>query len=154
VDPGHVRAILAHEALRAGKRVEGPEAAAALAAAGVRRKVDPEASYTAKELGYDASPLWHDALVRLPLADREYYLACRRRGESLTAPPRVRVSTVHSAKGAEAERVLLVTDLTHKTHRALELDPDAEHRVMYVGVTRASERLTLLAPRTAYGYRL
>jgi superfamily I DNA/RNA helicase len=150
----HVRAIQAHESLRAGKRVEGADAAAALLAAGVRREVDEASTYTAAELGYDARPIWHDALVRIPLEDREYYLACLRRGEKLTEPPRVRIETIHGAKGAEADNVLLVTDLTYRTHRGYELDPDSEHRVLYVGLTRASASLYMVAPQTAYGYPL
>lgn len=153
VNQDHLRAILAHEALRAGKRVEAEDANAALRAAGSSIRAG-DGTATARELGYDASPIWHDALVRIPLDDREYYLACRRRGERLGEAPRVRIETIHGAKGAEAERVLVVTDLTYRTRRAYELDPDSEARVFYVAVTRASESLVLVAPRTAYGFPL
>lgn len=152
VNPKHVTAIMAHEKLRAGGRVEGPDAAIALQAAGIRREISDEETYTAAELGYDASPIWHDALIRIPLGDREYYLACMRRGEKLTRTPRVRIETIHGAKGAEAENTLLMTDLTYRTQRGYELDPDSEARVFYVGLTRAAERLVLVAPQSAYGY--
>jgi superfamily I DNA/RNA helicase len=152
VDMDHVRAIVAHEALRAGKRVDGPEAGAALAAAGSDRDVNDARSYTADELGYDARPIWHDALIKIPLDVREYYLSCMRRGQDLRRPPTVRVETIHGAKGAEAERVVLATDLTYRTHRGYELDPDSENRVFYVGMTRASQGLYLVAPETAYGF--
>ena len=77
-----------------------------------------------------------------------------RRGEKLTNDPRVRIETIHGAKGAEAEHVLLLTDLTYRTYAGYMLDPDSEHRVFYVGVTRASETLNLVAPREVYGYAL
>lgn len=155
VDPTHTRAILAHEALRAGKRVEGPDCAAALMAAGVKTiVVDERRTYTAAELKYDARPIWHDALIKIPLDDREYYLACRRRGEDLTSSPRVRIETIHGAKGLEAENVVLTTDMTYRTHSGYELDPDSENRVLYVGLTRASQRLHLVAPQTTFGYSL
>ena len=147
-----VRAIQAHERLRAGGRVEGADATLALEAAGVAREVDAARTYTAAELGYDARPIWHDALVRMPLDRREYYLACLRRGEDLRKPPRVRVDTIHGAKGAEAARVYVSTELTWRTQRGYELDPDSEHRVFYVGFTRASEALFLGEPATAYAY--
>lgn len=147
-----VRAILAHEGLRAGKRVEGPEAALALRAAGVRKEIDEEGTVTAAEIGYDASPIWHDALIRMPIEDREYYLACLRRGSKLTEPPRVRIETIHGAKGLESEHVLLTTDLTHRTHRGYEMDPDSENRVFYVGATRGSVSLHLVAPTGSYGF--
>ena len=148
----HVRAILAYENLRAGRRVDGLMVADALRAAGVRKNIDEGSSYTADELGFDTKPIWHDALVRIPLEDREYYLTCLRRGEKLTEPPRVRVETIHGAKGLESESTLLITDMTYRTHRGYELDPDSEMRVLYVGLTRASDNLVLVAPQTAYGY--
>lgn len=154
VDEEHVSAIVAHEGLRAGRRLEGTECLRAMQAAGVNRPVDETRTYTAAELGYDASPIWHDALIRIPLDDREYYLACRRRGEDLTSSPRVRIETIHGAKGLEAESVVMSTDMNFRAQRGYELDPDSEHRVLYVGLTRASQCLQLLAPQTAYGYAI
>ena len=148
----HVAAIQAHERLRAGGSVAADAAARVMRAAGLRREIDELMTYDAAALGYDARPIWHDALTRIPLDDREYYLACLRRGEKLTAPARVRIETIHGAKGAEAENVLLQTDLSYRTQRGFELDPDSEHRVFYVGVTRASERLFPVAPQGAYKY--
>ena len=147
----HLVAMAAYEALRAGKRVLGAQAQVALLAAGVRRPLEEDQGYTAMELGFDARPIWHDALVKIPLETREYYLTCRRRGELLNASPRVRIETIHGAKGLQAENVLLMMDLTWRTQRAYELDPSSEYRVFYVGLTRASERLFLMAPQTAYG---
>lgn len=154
VKSDHLKAIQAHEGLRAGKRMEYSDVAAALQFAGVKRDLDEESSYTAKELGYDASLIWHDALIHMPMEDREYYLTCLRRGEKLTAPPRVRIDTIHGSKGAEAEDVLLVTDLTSRTFRGYETDPDSEHRVFYVGLTRALNRLHLVAPTSTFSYPL
>lgn len=91
---------------------------------------------------------WMQALELMPLADREYVRALRRRGESLYKPGRVRIGTVHSVKGAEAEHVALVTDVSRRVERGSQVDPDGEHRVQYVGITRASEVLHLLRPRT------
>lgn len=152
VKPSHVIAIKTYEALRAGKRVEGSDVLEVLRFMGVQREVNEKQTVTAEELKIDCRPIWHDALIRLPLDDREYYLTCLRRGEKLTEAPRVRVETIHGAKGAEAERTLLLTDLTYRTQRGYELDPDSEYRVFYVGLTRASEELYLAAPRTPYGF--
>lgn len=155
IDPKEIRAIQAHEALRAGKRVEGSDAVLAMSMAGVPVfSLDEGRTYTARELNYDASTIWHDALIRIALDDREYYLAALRRGEKLAEAPRVRIDTIHGAKGLEAENVVLVTDLTYRTNQAFRKDPDSEHRVFYVGLTRASEGLFLVAPQTAYGFRL
>lgn len=138
VDQAHVRAIMAHERVRAGKPVEDDEARLAVKLCG----------------GVPSKLIWHDAMTEIPLETREYYLACLRRGEKLQDAPRVRVETFHGAKGSEAESVLMLTDMTYRTQRGFEVDPDSEHRVFYVGITRAIESLFVVEPRNAYGYRL
>ncbi|MFB6305210.1 MAG: UvrD-helicase domain-containing protein [Haloferacaceae archaeon] len=79
-------------------------------------------------------------------------------------PNRVRVGTIHSAKGREADHVFVSTDLTEKVVEqmsatvasdgeeegfetvggAVPLLTDNERRVFYVGMSRARERLVLL----------
>jgi superfamily I DNA/RNA helicase len=156
VDQRHVRLILDWEALRRGAQVDRAAAVRLAAASALRAPSPGEAdAFSAADLGVTGEmPIWHDGLIGIPLDDREYLLSCLRRGERLGREPRVRVSTIHGAKGAEAERVLLVTDLTRRVERGIELDPDAEQRVLYVGVTRASEELHVVAPRGPLAYRL
>lgn len=81
-------------------------------------------------------------------------------------PERVRVGTIHSAKGREADHVFVATDLTEKvveqmaatieqeqvpideeftrTTSPVPMLTDNERRVFYVGMSRARERLVLL----------
>ncbi len=92
---------------------------------------------------------WMEALPFLPPEDREYIRALRRRGEPLAKPGRVRIGTVHSMKGAEAESVLLLTDISQQVAHTARKAPNAELRVLYVGVTRSKRSLTLVRPRTA-----
>lgn len=66
----------------------------------------------------------------------------------------VDVSTIHQAKGAEADHVVLATTLSRATHRAL-LSPayaDDEHRVWYVGATRARRSLRIVKAPGEYAY--
>lgn len=98
--------------------------------------------------------VWHEAMDRMPEADRLYLRVVRRAGERLTQAPRVRLSTIHSAKGSEADRVILMTDLAKRTHRELLARPDSENRVLYVGLTRAREELLILTPTTRMHYEL
>jgi superfamily I DNA/RNA helicase len=58
----------------------------------------------------------------------------------------VRLSTIHGAKGGEADNVLLYLDLTGKALEEMERNPDNANRVLYVGITRARERLILKLP--------
>lgn len=99
--------------------------------------------------GKETFPDWHHALRRMDIDDVEYIRSLRRNGESLVKDGRVVISTIHAAKGGEAQNTLLVTDITSTTEDQLREVPDNEHRVWYVGVTRASERLFLRLPHTS-----
>lgn len=93
--------------------------------------------------------IWHEALDRLDQAEMSYMLAARRRGERLRgAKPRVRLSTIHSAKGGEAEHVVLMKEIAVRTHHEMQKNPDDERRVWYVGATRAKQKLSLVSSET------
>lgn len=95
---------------------------------------------------------WDVALDRIPDAEREYYLAVIRRGEVIGDKPRIRISTIHGAKGAEATNVVIMTDMAHRTHREMEVAEDDEHRVWYTAVTRTRECLFIIQPQTDKHY--
>ena len=62
----------------------------------------------------------------------------------LTDAPRVEIGTIHSAKGAEADTVVLDVAMTRRTADAWARDPDTEHRVYYVAASRARRDLVVL----------
>lgn len=77
----------------------------------------------------------------------------KRHGDDVFAqPPRIELGTIHSFKGDEADNVALLMDMAPASQRSLEHDPDSEHRVWYVGLTRARERLYLLTQQTTVAY--
>jgi DNA helicase-2/ATP-dependent DNA helicase PcrA len=89
---------------------------------------------------------WFEALDRLR-PDLPYLKACVRaapKREVFLAPARIRLSSIHGAKGTQADHVLLLTEISKKVERATYQAPDDERRVFYVGVTRARESLTVL----------
>jgi DNA helicase-2/ATP-dependent DNA helicase PcrA len=104
------------------------------------------------EFGLCTSAIWHEALDRFPQREREYFLAARRRGEKLLAKPRIHISTIHGVKGGEADNVVVCTDMAFRTYQEYEQDPDSEHRVWYVAITRAKEKLWIIQPRTNRNY--
>lgn len=63
---------------------------------------------------------------------------------NLFAPLNVRLSTIHQAKGSEADVVVLDLAMTPRVEYGVDLDRDAELRVMYVGLTRAKHELHLI----------
>jgi len=99
-------------------------------------------------LKVDPNLIWHDALDRLPVDDMSYLLAALRRGEKLRGAARVRLSTIHSAKGGEADHVVVMKEIVGRTWEELHLHPDDERRCWYVAVTRARERLTVVRSDT------
>ena len=93
--------------------------------------------------------VWHEALDKLPAEEMSYMLAARRRGERLRGgKPRVRLSTIHSAKGGEADHVVLMSEIAKRTWAEMENNVDDERRTWYVGVTRARERLSIVSSDT------
>lgn len=101
----------------------------------------------------DKSEDWMTA-IRMTDLEREYYRAVLRRKESLTDTPRITVSTIHQVKGGEADHVLLTTDMAASCYKSLQYNPDSEHRVFYVGATRAKQSLHITFPQTTKSYTL
>lgn len=66
--------------------------------------------------------------------------------------PAIELGTIHSVKGDEADHVVLLTDMAAASRESLERAPDGEHRVWYVGVSRARDSLYLVTPATATCY--
>ncbi len=90
---------------------------------------------------------WQTALDRLPDMDRAYINALLRRGEDLSELPRIKLSTIHGAKGGEATNVVVFSDLTMAADASMQLAPDTLHRVFYVAVTRSKQNLFIVEPQ-------
>lgn len=108
--------------------------------------------YGPDDLGIPMSRSWYRTLDGIPKWRLDFYLECLQNGEDLTSIPRVRIETIHGVKGAEADKVLLLLDVSFRTAESYEADPDHEHRVFYVGATRARDELHVLAPQTRISY--
>jgi DNA helicase-2/ATP-dependent DNA helicase PcrA len=66
--------------------------------------------------------------------------------EVLGREPNITVSTMHGAKGKEADTVVIIPDCTDIVRRNI-LEP-SEIRLAYVSLTRAKQRAIILSPRT------
>ena len=106
-------------------------------------------SYDCEYFDIDANDTWYELFN----ADPEQVLYIRQmlsNKEKLSEEARVKLSTIHSAKGGEADNVLLILDNTEKIREAIEKSPekaDEEHRVWYVGVTRTKQSLYIMAAK-------
>lgn len=103
------------------------------------------------ELDLPYYQLWHDALTKISTEKIAYYLNILRKGEKLTAEPRININTIHGVKGGESDNVVLLTDISRKSY---ESPQDQENRVLYVGLTRTKNNLHLVQPNTEYFYQL
>jgi len=110
-------------------------------------------SYAKENLGLliDGSVRWHRALEKIDLETKNYILNALRRGDNVKNP-RIKVSTIHSMKGGEADNIIVIPDISYAAHREYQKNPSTEHRVFYVAVTRAKQSLHVLYPTTERNY--
>ena len=118
-----------------------------------------EAMYTHESLTKDhgllTDAIWHEALTKIGEDKRNYLIALLRRGVKLTGKVPIKLSTIHGAKGGEADNVLLISDLSTKFASEYENNPDDINRLLYVGITRAKQALHIVLPKnTQKGFRL
>lgn len=66
----------------------------------------------------------------------------------------IKVSTIHTVKGDEADNVILCSDMTRNAYENLQENPDSEHRVFYVACTRAKNNLYVLDNRQRFKYNI
>jgi DNA helicase-2/ATP-dependent DNA helicase PcrA len=159
-----IDAITTWERLRRGESILGEEARMVYKAmrvdVGVRRaskelpgvgdEEQVDIKYLREKGGLLRDEIWHVALDLLTPQDRRYILAARQHGEKVTTgKPRVRLSTIHGAKGGEADHVILFKEMAMRTHAEMRVNKEDEARVWYVGATRARKRLTMVRSRTA-----
>lgn len=147
-----VRAVMGYEQLRRGEKTPPTLALHAVRYAGgtALRPLTGEIVWDDVRWPFAGKPDWMEALTQLGPEPREYIRALRRNGESLLKPGRVGLSTIHGAKGGEADNVALALDTTRRLAEAT----DDELRVFYVGVTRAREKLTLIEPSRSIYFEL
>ena len=114
-----------------------------------------ERLYDLKEFGFSNTQRWFD-VFKVDPEECLYIRELLRNEEELHKDSRVQLSTIHSAKGGEAKNVLLILDNTKTIRNATEKSQakeDEENRVWYVGVTRTSQKLYIMAAKKeAHGY--
>ena len=90
---------------------------------------------------------WYDAFDKLPESQITYMQLLLLNGEDPTKEARIKVSTIHGAKGGEATNVILFLNHTSNTLKGAKKSAakqDEEYRVWYVGITRSMKNLYLI----------
>lgn len=161
-------AVLGWEALRKGKAMPMPVVKTVYKHLGTEfvkrgfktlRDIDPNNEYTLAELqasyGLLTDDIWHKVLTKISDAQRQYIISILRRGAKLTGKVPIKLSTIHGAKGGEADHVMLLTDLSPKFAKEYAYNADDVNRLLYVGLTRAKESLHIIKPKSIErGFRI
>lgn len=84
----------------------------------------------------------------------DYYQRALAIHKDLAKVPLIELSTIHKAKGREADNVVILLDQTGNILDAALLNPDNEHRNWYVAVTRAKKRLMCIMASAVHSYDL
>ena len=115
------------------------------------KDADQETLYTLEKLKADhgllTDVIWHEALSKIGEDKRDYIIALLRRGTKISGKAPIKLSTIHGAKGGEADNVLLLTDLSTKFAKEYDKNPDDVNRLLYVGITRARQSLHIVLPK-------
>jgi superfamily I DNA/RNA helicase len=102
--------------------------------------------------GLIASGGWD--VLRFKDYQKDYIQELVTSGEDLSKPARIKLSTIHSVKGEESENVVLFTDLERIIYESAQKNKDTEHRLFFVGVTRAKENLFIMNQGYDYQYNI
>ena len=97
--------------------------------------------------GLQTEEIWHKALTKIGEEKRDYIIAMLRRGLKITGKVPIKLSTIHGAKGGEADNVLLLSDLSTRFAKEYERNSDDINRLLYVGITRAKKELHIVLPK-------
>ena len=143
------RTIINYTRWQKGELLSLSEVKDILECVGSNLKPTEEKMYDLAEFNFDKTINWFDVFV----VDYEECLYIREmlsNGEKLSQDARVKLSTIHAAKGGEANNVLLILDNTKTIRESTERSEDKadeENRVWYVGVTRTKQNLYILAAK-------
>jgi len=116
---------------------------------------DPEGRYSMQLLQDDYGLLVNSGGVEvfaLSEDDEVYIRSLQRRGINLLEEPSIKLSTIHAMKGGEDDNIMLLTDSTRNC--SMSQDQDNEHRVFYVGISRAKENLHVVESSKKYRYEI
>ena len=90
--------------------------------------------------------------LNIPEDSKLYIKTLLNNGEDLFKDARIKISTIHGVKGEECDNVALFTDLKKIIYDSALKNPNPEHRLFFVGVTRAKENLYIMRPTSEYYY--
>jgi DNA helicase-2/ATP-dependent DNA helicase PcrA len=143
------RTILNYIRWQKGELLSLSEVKDILECAGSNLKPTEEKMYDLAELSFSKEIEWFDEF-QVDYEECLYIREMLRMGEKLSKDARIKLSTIHAAKGGEADNVLLILDNTKTIRESAEKNEDKadeENRVWYVGVTRTKQNLYIMSAK-------
>lgn len=146
IKPEHARAFISFIEFEGGARLKG---------SAVLRLLDhsygPSVAIQPSDLYQINSPSLANVrwMAKWPHTRLGYFRRVWNQQKSFDAKNSVELTTIHQAKGTEADNVVLSPDITATITSRMG---DPEHRVFYVGATRAKRRLFMLNPQQEHFY--
>ena len=104
------------------------------------------------DYGLRATGSWEQ--LNFPESSKLYIKKLLESGDDLMKPARIKLSTIHGVKGEECDNVVLFTDIERIIYESATRNPDPEHRLFFVGITRAKERLYICSQHYEYQYNI
>ena len=95
---------------------------------------------------------WFKVMNLMPVSRSSYFRNLLSNGYKFRHEPKIKVSTIHQAKGGESDNVILLTDMSGTTHK--NINTEDEHRVWYVAVSRAKKNLTIIREQSNKYYKI
>lgn len=164
VTPAKISALKTWRALKAGDEVhlpdiktlyenvpkQGPRSVVKRGASSLLDAAAPGEVFTTDSLvrnyGLREEALDREDFDVLGLGDHlsQYLRRIELMGEDVTKDPRIKIGTIHSMKGGEDDICVLYTGISKFIEETSSME--SEHRVFYVGVTRAKRVLHIVEP--------
>lgn len=133
-------ALRSYNKIRDGKRLSDSDRSALFAVGSAQTKASLERNDYASIV---ASPFY--IAIEMPHRVIDYYMDV-----DIDQEPTIRLSTIHAAKGHEADRVIVLTDMTTRVADTAHSKPDDEIRVWYVALTRSKNVLDIVEGYNGY----
>ena len=111
-----------------------------------------------EEAGLKKGLSWFNVFTRADSSEKTYIRNMLSNGEKLSIAARIKLQTIHVTKGEEEKNVILSLDNTSRIRESVINNLNKqyeEHRIFYVGATRAKQNLFLLKSKIErYGYQV
>lgn len=132
--------LRSYNKIRNGKRLSDSDRSALFAVGSRETKAALERN---DYMAVVASPFY--IAIEMPHRVIDYYQEV-----DVDVEPTIRLSTIHAAKGHEANRVIVLTDMTNRVADNAHTKPDDEIRVWYVALTRSKDVLDIVEGYNGY----